>query len=48
MLFGVVGVMEIYMVCEELTAPWMVAELVMHQRLCKRHKQMRNDGNREV
>jgi hypothetical protein len=30
-----VGVMEIDMVAEELTAHWMVAELVMHQRLRK-------------
>jgi hypothetical protein len=30
-----VRVMEIDMVAEELTAHWMVAELVMHQRLRK-------------
>src|SRR6516225_3374809 len=35
MIFGIVGVMEIDMVAEELTADWMVAELVMHQRLPK-------------
>src|SRR5256885_14746840 len=35
MIFGIVGVMEIDMVAEELTAHWMVAELVVHQRLCK-------------
>jgi hypothetical protein len=30
MIFGIVDVMEIYVVAEELTAHWMVAELVMH------------------
>jgi hypothetical protein len=35
MILGVVGVMEIDVVAEELTAYWMVAELVMHQRLRK-------------
>jgi hypothetical protein len=35
MIFEIVGVMEIDMVAEELTADWMVAELVMHQRLPK-------------
>jgi hypothetical protein len=29
MIFGIVGVMEIDVVAEELTAYWMVAELVM-------------------
>ena len=32
---GIVGVMEIDVVAEELTAHWMVAELVMHDRLRK-------------
>jgi hypothetical protein len=35
MIFGIVGVMEVDVVAEELTANWMVAELVMHQRLPK-------------
>ena len=35
MIFGIVGVMEIDVVAEELTAHWMVAELVMQQRLRK-------------
>jgi hypothetical protein len=35
MIFGVVGVMEVDVVVEELAAYWMVAELVMHQRLRK-------------
>jgi|SRR5215470_7570086 len=35
MIFGIVRVMEIDMVAKELTADWMVAELVMHQRLRK-------------
>jgi hypothetical protein len=35
MIFAIVGVMEIDMVAEELTAHWMVAELAMHQRLRK-------------
>jgi hypothetical protein len=35
MIFGIVGVMEVDVVLEEPTAHWMVAELVMHQRLRK-------------
>ena len=35
MIFGIIGVMEVDVVAEELTAHWMVAELVMHQRLRK-------------
>jgi len=35
LIFGIVGVMEIDMVAKELTPHWMVAELVMHQRLRK-------------
>jgi hypothetical protein len=33
MIFGIEGVMEVDMIAKELTAHWMVAELVMHQRL---------------
>ena len=33
MIFGVVSVMEVDVVAEQLTAHWMVAELVMHERL---------------
>jgi hypothetical protein len=35
MIFGIVGVMEVDVVAEELAAHWMVAELVMHDRLRK-------------
>jgi hypothetical protein len=35
MIFAIVDVMEIDVVEEELAAHWMVAELVMHQRLRK-------------
>ena len=35
MIFGIIGVVEVDVVAEELTANWMVAELVMHQRLRK-------------
>jgi hypothetical protein len=35
MIFGIIGVVEVDVVAEELTAYWMVAELVMHQRLRK-------------
>jgi hypothetical protein len=35
MIFAIVDVMEIDVIAEELTADWMVAELVMHQRLRK-------------
>ena len=33
MILRIVGVMEVDVVAEEVTAHWMVAELVMHQRL---------------
>jgi len=35
MIFGIIGVVEVDVIAEELTAYWMVAELVMHQRLRK-------------
>jgi hypothetical protein len=35
MILGIVGVMEVDVVAEELSAYWTVAELVMHQRLRK-------------
>jgi hypothetical protein len=35
MIFGIVGVMEVDVVAEELTPHWMVAELVMHESLRK-------------
>jgi hypothetical protein len=35
MIFGIKVVMEVDVVAEELTAHWMVAQLVMHQRLRK-------------
>jgi hypothetical protein len=35
MIFGIVDMMEIDMVAEELTAHWMVPELVVHQGLRK-------------
>jgi hypothetical protein len=40
--------MEVDVVVEELTAHWMVAELVVHERLRKRHHQMRSDGSHEI
>jgi hypothetical protein len=33
MIFGIIGVMEVDVVAEELTAYWIMAEFVMHQRL---------------
>jgi hypothetical protein len=47
MILGIMSMMEIDVVAEELTANWMVAELVMHQRLSKWHDQMRSDGDQE-
>jgi hypothetical protein len=35
MISGIIGVMKVDVVAEELTAHWMVAKLVMHQRLGK-------------
>jgi hypothetical protein len=40
-------VMKIDVITEELTAHRMMAELVMHQRLRKRHDQMRSDRGDE-
>jgi hypothetical protein len=48
MIFRIVPVMEVDVVVKEPTAHWMVAELVVHQRLRKRHDQMRSDGGHEV
>jgi hypothetical protein len=48
MVFGIVAVMEVDVVAKELAADWMMAELVMHQRLPKRHDQMRSDGGHEI
>src|SRR6266849_6399352 len=47
MIFGIVDVMEIDVIMEELAAHRMVAELPVHQRLRKRHDRMRRDGGRE-
>jgi hypothetical protein len=47
MIFGIIGVVEVDVVAEELTAYWMVAELVMHQRLRKWHNQMRSGSGHE-
>jgi hypothetical protein len=35
MISGIIGVMKVDVVVKELTAHWMVAKLVMHQRLRK-------------
>ena len=48
MIFGIIGVMEVDVVVEEFTAHGMVAELVMHQCLPKRHDQMRSDDSYEI
>jgi adenylate kinase len=40
--------MEVDVVAEELAADGMMAELAMHQRLPKRHDQMRSNGGHEV
>jgi hypothetical protein len=48
MIFGIVDMMEVDVVAEELAADGMMAELAMHQRLPKRHDQMRSDGGHEV
>src|SRR5258708_39822929 len=47
MIFGIVDVMEIDVIMEELAAHRMVAEPPMHQRLRKRHDRMRRDGGHE-
>ena len=47
MVFGIVSVMKIDMIAEKFAAPWMVAELVMHQRLRKRHDQVGSGGSHE-
>jgi hypothetical protein len=48
MVLGIVAVMEIDVVAKELAADWVMAELVMHQRLPKRHDQMRGGGGHEI
>jgi hypothetical protein len=48
MIFAIVAMMKVDVVAEELAANWMMAELVMHQHLPKRHHQMRSDGGHEI
>jgi hypothetical protein len=48
MVLGIVAVMEIDVVAKELAADWVMAELVMHQCLPKRHDQMRGGGGHEI
>jgi hypothetical protein len=47
MIFGIIVVMKVDVVAEEPTAHWMMAKLVMHQRLGKRHDQMRGESGEE-
>ena len=47
-VFGIVGMMEVDVVAEEFAADGMMAELVMHQGLPKRHDQMRSDRSHEI
>ena len=47
MIFGIVGVMVVDVIAEELTTHRMVTELVMHERLRKRHDQMRSHRGHE-
>jgi hypothetical protein len=35
MILGIIGVMEVNVVAEEFTTHWVVAELVVHERLRK-------------
>jgi hypothetical protein len=44
MILGIVGVVEVDVVSEKFSAHTMMAELVVHQRLPKRHDQMCSDG----
>ena len=48
MILGIVGVMEVDVIAEQLTADGMVAKLVVHQGLGKRHDQVRRDGDHEI
>ena len=47
MIFGIVGVMEVDVVAEELSAHWTMSELVMHEGLREGHYQMRCSGGDE-
>jgi hypothetical protein len=47
MICGIVPVVKVDVVTEEPAADRMVGELVMHQRLPKRHDQMRSDSDNE-
>jgi hypothetical protein len=35
MIVGIMGVMEVDVVAKQLTANWMVCDLIVHQRLAK-------------
>jgi hypothetical protein len=48
MIFGIIGVMEVDVVVKKLPSHWMVAELIVEQRLRKRHDQMRSDRSHEI
>jgi hypothetical protein len=41
------GVMEVDVAAKNLAAHWMVGDLIMYQRLPKRHDQMRSDSSHE-
>ena len=48
MFVGIVGVMEVDMIAEQLSAYCMMGKLAMHQRLAKRHAHMRYDGSHDI
>jgi hypothetical protein len=48
MITGIVSVMEIDVVAEQLPAYCMMGKLVVHQRLTKRHDKMRYDGGQDI
>jgi hypothetical protein len=48
MIMGVVSVVEVDVIVEQLSAYCMMGKLVMHQCLAKRHDQMRYDGSRDI
>ena len=48
MIVGIVSVMEVDMVAEQLSAYCMMGKLVMHQHLAKRHDQMCYDGSHDI
>lgn len=47
-ILGIVSVMKVDVIAEQFTADRMVAKLIVHQSLGKRHDQVRRHGNHKI